>query len=209
MPTALIWGASGGIGRALTTTLKQHDWTVIAAARDESRIPAEADHRVEFEAGSEYSFKQAAYAIAQAADTVDLAVYAAGTMHPATLEQIGEAWSKVIDANLTGAARAAAVSIPLLREGGALVLIGAYVEKVTLPRFGAYAAAKAGLSTLADVLAKEHRKLKVTLVRPPAVDTPFWVNVPFKLPAGALSADAVAAAILTHVTANASGTLDL
>lgn len=210
MPTAVIWGASGGIGSALARGLAAQGWTVIGAARDAGRIPADAAGRFEFDAGDDYSIRQAAYGIAQMADAVDLVVYAAGAMRAATVETFSPAdWTAILDANLNGAARAAAASIPLLREGGALVLIGAYVEKITLPRFAAYAAAKAGVAVLAEVLAKENRKLKVTLVRPGAVDTPFWANVPFKLPAGALSADAVAAAISEHCAAGRAGTLDL
>lgn len=210
MPVGVIWGASGGIGSALVRGLKAQGWTVCGIARDSGRIPPEADACFEFEAGDAYSIKQAAYAVAQQAEAVDLVVYAAGAMRASTVEAFSPAdWTAVMDANLTGAARAAAASIPLLREGGALVLIGAYVDKITLPRFSAYAAAKAGLAVLADVLAKENRKLKVTLVRPGAVDTPFWSNVPFKLPAGAQSADAVAAAIIEHCNAGRAGALDL
>jgi NAD(P)-dependent dehydrogenase (short-subunit alcohol dehydrogenase family) len=210
MPVGVIWGASGGIGSALVRGLKAQGWTVYGIARDSGRIPVEADAGFEFEASDDYAIKQAAYAVAQQVEAVDLVVYAAGMMRPATVEAFSPAdWSAVMDANLNGAARTAAASLPLLREGGALVLIGAYVDSITLPRFSAYAAAKAGLAVLADVLAKENRKLKITLARPGAVDTPFWANVPFKLPAGAQSAEVVAAAIIEHCTAGRSGTLDL
>ncbi len=39
MPDALIWGASGGMGRALTEKLISRSWRVFAAARDTSGLP--------------------------------------------------------------------------------------------------------------------------------------------------------------------------
>ena len=36
--TALIWGANGGIGRALISQLKHQGWQVIAISRDETTI---------------------------------------------------------------------------------------------------------------------------------------------------------------------------
>ena len=32
--TALIWGATGGIGRAITQLLREADWDVVAVGRD-------------------------------------------------------------------------------------------------------------------------------------------------------------------------------
>ena len=34
MQTALIWGAAGGIGRALVDTLSENGWRVLGIARD-------------------------------------------------------------------------------------------------------------------------------------------------------------------------------
>lgn len=210
MPTALIWGASGGIGSALVRHLKANAWQVIGVARDESRVPPEADHALEFDSANAYSYQQAAYAIAQQTDALDWVVYAAGVMHAAAVADFpSDDWGRVLDVNLTGAQRAVAASLDLVREGGAIMFLGAYVEKIAFPRFGAYAAAKAGLSAFAGVLAKEQRKLKITVVRPGAVDTPFWQNLPFALPKGALTAEAVAEAMLAHYQAGGAGQLDL
>jgi 3-oxoacyl-[acyl-carrier protein] reductase len=209
MADALIWGASGGIGRALTTQLASAGWRVFGAARDESRVPDSAFWRGAFDANDDHSFDAATYAIGLEAEDLRLVVYAAGVMLATSLESVSSAdWQRMHDVNLRGALRAVQASLPLLADGGQIVVIGAKVDKLALPKFGAYAAAKAGLEPLLAVLAKEHRRLKFTLVRPGAVDTPFWDNVPFKLPAGAESADTVATAILAHVEAGQGGILD-
>ncbi|HYO88926.1 MAG TPA: SDR family NAD(P)-dependent oxidoreductase [Candidatus Limnocylindrales bacterium] len=210
MADALIWGASGGIGRALTAQLASAGWRVFGAARDESRVPVSAFWRGVFDASDDHSFDATAYAVGLEAEDLRLVVYAAGVMLATPLESISSAdWQLTHDVNLRGALRAIQASLPLLAEGGQIVVIGAKVDRLALPKFGAYAAAKAGLEPLLAVLAKEHRRLKFTLVRPGAVDTPFWDNVPFKLPAGAESAETVAAAILAHVEAGQGGILDL
>ena len=209
MPEALIWGASGGIGGALAMLLKSRGWRVFAAARDERKIPAGVDDIYGFNAADPYTFDTVSMAVAQASEGLDLAVYAAGGLVAQTLDSFeARAWRDVMDANLNGVWLAAKASAPVLREGGHFMAIGAHIDKITLPRFGAYAVSKAGLEPLLAILAKEHRKLKFTLVRPGAVDTPFWANVPFKLPSSALQPSAVAEAMLTHWEAGAAGTLD-
>ncbi|MDX2159854.1 MAG: SDR family NAD(P)-dependent oxidoreductase [bacterium] len=210
MAEILIWGASGGIGGALVTQCAAQGWTVYAAARHDDRIPAGAALTCAFRAEDAYSIQQAAYQVGQASSGLDAVVYAAGGMVAGTLDSFSAGdWAAVFDANLNGAARCAAASLPLMKEGGHFLAIGAYVDKISLPRFGAYAAAKAALEPLITILGKENRKLRFTLVRPGAVDTPFWHNVPFSLPKGAASAESVAAAILQRVESGQSGALDL
>jgi NADP-dependent 3-hydroxy acid dehydrogenase YdfG len=210
MPEALIWGASGSIGSALVRTLKTRGWAVYGAARDELRIPPEADGAVSFDAGDPFSITAAASAIAGQANLLDLVVYAAGGARLATVEELDDAaWAHMLTINLTGAARAARASLPLLREGGHVMFIGAYVDKISFPRFAAYAAAKAGLEPLTAVLTREQRKLKFTLVRPPAVAGRFWDGLPIPLPKNALTPEAVAEAIAGRWERGESGMLDL
>ena len=38
MPTAMIWGATGGIGRALVDVLLDKEWSVVAVSRDEEAL---------------------------------------------------------------------------------------------------------------------------------------------------------------------------
>ncbi|NIV33822.1 MAG: SDR family NAD(P)-dependent oxidoreductase, partial [Anaerolineae bacterium] len=77
-----------------------------------------------------------------------------------------------------------------------MIFLGAISERLRLPRLSAYASAKAGLEAFVEVLGKEERKRRVTLVRPTAVDTPLWDKVPFNLPAKALRPEDAAQRIL-------------
>lgn len=210
MPTALIWGASGGIGSALVTALSERGWSVHAAARDESKIPPAAVATYPFEAADEYSIQQVCLLVARAVESVDLVVYAAGGLTPAALDRLsGEDWQATLDANLTGAYLTLRYSLDLLTKEGHALAIGAYVGKITLPRMGAYVVAKAGLEPLMTIFQKENRKRRFTLVRLPAVDTPFWRNVPFSLPDYALKPAEVAEKIIAHVESGGSGELNV
>lgn len=211
MPDALIWGASGGIGGAVVRHFKEAGWRVFAAARHEENIPPEADFTYHFDATDPQSADQVALLVSQEIEeTLDLIVYAAGGVVSGKLDRLdADAWTQSSAANLDGAVRAANASLNLLSKHGHMVFIGAYVEKITLPKMGAYATAKAGLQTMVEILRKENRRRKITLVRPPAVDTPFWENVPFSLPDSAITPDAVASAIVEHVNADKDGMLDL
>ena len=57
MSNALIWGASGGIGRAPVTQLINSGWCVFAAARDVFTIPNGVQDRYPFDAANLDSIK--------------------------------------------------------------------------------------------------------------------------------------------------------
>ncbi len=207
--TAIVWGAAGGIGRALVDRLADEGWRVIAvthsgAAVDRATLSIEAD------AGNAFDVERAVVAASQEAGEVDLFIYAAGDI---TAEPVAamtpQAWRRILDANLTGAFNAAHSTLPLLTPTAPLVFIGAVSERMRLPGLSAYAAAKAGLEAFAESLRKEERKRKVMVVRPGAVATDFWDKVPFTMPSSALAPAKVAESVLAALMVGHQGALDL
>jgi short-subunit dehydrogenase len=181
---------------------------VFGIARSEERVPAVADAALHFKAGDPYTFQQAQMAIAQRVETVDWMVYAAGFTQPISLQKTTpEQWSAILDANLTGAQWATQVCMDLMTSQAHLLYTGVFLDKIMLPRMGAYVAAKAGLEAWTQILAKENRKLRITHAQLPAVQTSFWQNVPFKAPAHALSPEQVAEALIAWHESGQSGTL--
>ncbi len=210
MQDALIWGASGGIGAALVRVLAARDWRVFGAARQTERVPAEAAFALPFDLNSPHTLEHVVMRVAQESDGVALMVYAVGDVVYEKLESLSsQAWQQTLQANLTGAFWATAQSLPVMREGGHCVYIGAYLDHLRILRMGAYTAAKAGLQEMVTIWQKENRKHKFTLVRPGAVQTPFWDKVALKLPSDAKQPQVVAEAILAHVEAGMSGELNL
>jgi len=210
MADALIWGASGGMGRALVEKLTGDGWRVFAAAREPERIPNGAYRRYRFEAVDRPALTEMALDLAHETPGLDLWVYAVGELRADLLRKMpDDGWAAVFDSNLSGAFMAINQTVHLLNEGGQAAFIGAYVDHLILPKMGAYAAAKAGLEALVQVLQKEQRKVNFTLVKPGAVDTPFWNTAPFKIPADAKSPETVAEAIVEQYRQGARGVLAL
>jgi len=210
MSTALIWGASGGIGRALVEQLRAENWTVAAVSRHPDDLAALTPHRYTADVADEFAVRQAVFMVAQELPEIDLWVYAAGDIAPGKVAELdAAAWRRILDANLTGAYLTTHHSAPILAEQAHLVYLGAYSEKLRLPGLSAYAAAKAGLDAFTAALAKEERRRRVTLVRPGAVDTPLWSKMPVRMPRSAALPAAVAAQILAAYTSGHSGLLDL
>lgn len=210
MPTALVWGASGGIGRALVEQLLSQGWTVYGAARQIDNIPHGVAQRFYFEAGKLSSFHEVALLLAHEIDALDLVMYAVGGIQYTKVLELGQQnWHEMMNANLHGAYYSIESTMPLMREGGTFTVLGAYPEKITLPRFGAYASAKAALQPMMEILAKEQRKYVFHLVRLPAVNTPFWDALPIKVPEYALLPNVVAERILNAIEQSESVIIDL
>ena len=210
MKTAMIWGASGGIGSALVTTLAEQGWQVVAVARNAEDLNNITPLVLEADVSRPHDVERAILAASQEVDQIDLWVYAAGDIASVKVEEMAPVdWQRILDANLTGAFTAAHYSLPLLAPDAHLFFLGAVSERMQMPGLSAYAAAKAGLEAFAESLRKEARKRRITVVRPGAVATPFWENVPFRMPANAMTPEAVAAAILSAYEAQHSGKLDL
>ena len=208
--TALVWGATGGIGRAITQRLTAEGRRVVAFSRHPDELDGIAAHALEADVADPFSVQRAVTAASQEAGEASLFVYAAGDI---TSEPAGKmtpaTWRRILDANLSGAFLAVHDSLPLLTADAPLVFLGAVSERLRLPGLSAYVAAKAGLEALAEVLRKEERKRRVILVRPGAVNTRFWQKVPFRMPANALSPEQVAERIVSAIDNGHNGTLDL
>lgn len=210
MSTALIWGASGGIGRALVARLHAEHWVVGAVSRHPDDLADLTPHRYPADVADDFAVRQTVFTVAQELPEIDLWVYAAGDILSNKVAEMDAAtWRRILDANLTGAYLTTHHSAPLLAEQAHLVYIGAYSEKLRLPGLSAYAAAKAGLEAFVEALAKEERRRRVTLVRPGAVDTPLWSKMPVRMPRSAATPDAIAERIFAAYTGGHSGLLDL
>ena len=165
--TIIISGASSGIGAAAARHFADQGARLVLTARRAARLEELAEtigpRRVAFLPGD----------IRDAALAVDLVMLAeerfggldgafnnagiTGDLGPLS-EMSSETWDAVLETNLRAAFLAARAQIPALvaRGGGAIVFTGSFVgATIGLPGMGAYAAAKAGLLGLTQVLAAE------------------------------------------------------
>ncbi len=206
---ALIWGADGGIGGAFARLLIERDWNVVAVGRHFERMIELRGASVEVDVGDPFSVQRAASAISQEVEEIHLWLYSVGDIYAKPVSQMELAdWKRILDANLTGAYLATQATWHLLAKDAHLFYLGALHERLRLPGLSAYAAAKAGVEALAEVVRKESR-CKVCVVRPAAVDTPLWKKAPFKLPPHHLKPAELAVRIYQAYQDGAQGSLDV
>lgn len=84
-----------------------------------------------------------------------------------------EFWDQIHNVNLRGAFFAIQQALPLMRDGGAIVITGSIGSMAAVPGNVAYAAAKAGLRAMARIVGKEllPRRIRVNMVSPGPTDT--------------------------------------
>ena len=196
MKQALIIGATGGIGSALSERLKSYTMTLVGRDGPKLRALKGRGAVVPTDVSSELEVE----ALFASLPPLDLLVYAAGAIEPAPIKATtGESWREVIDANLTGLFYTLKYAADKFEDGARVFVLGARPELVTTRGLGAYAASKAATAALVRVAALElKRKAALTLVLPKAVDTAFWEGVG-KPPKDALSPGEVADAMVASL----------
>jgi len=209
MKTAMVWGASGGIGAALVKQLVDAGWAVLSVARDPGAVTHPTSKVVAADVQDPHSIQEAVQRAKDLVEQVDLWIYAVGDITSASVEDmVLEDWERILAANLSGAYLAAHHSLPLLATDAHMVFLGAVSERLHLPGLAAYASAKAGLEAFVDVLRKEQRGRRVSVVRPKAVETDLWEKVPFSVPHGAMKPEDLAERVLHAYEEEHSGVLN-
>jgi 3-oxoacyl-[acyl-carrier protein] reductase len=180
--SALVTGASGGIGEAVARQLHAQGATVVLAGRRRDTLTALAEglgERVRVEV-AELTDPQAAEQLVAAADAdggPDVLINNAGlTRDNLALRMKDEDWQTVLEVNLTAAFRLirAALRGMLRRRWGRIINITSIVALTGNPGQANYAAAKAGMIGMTKSMAAEvaSRGITVNCVAPGFIQTP-------------------------------------
>jgi meso-butanediol dehydrogenase / (S,S)-butanediol dehydrogenase / diacetyl reductase len=169
--SAIITGASAGIGAAVAMRLLADGWRVIGLDRRES-----APDGVELVVGDAGDGSAISSALDRCNGRLDALVSSAG-IPPSGPWDSREHWDEVIRVDLTAPYEALRLAMPaLIAARGSAVLVGSIVGGVEGSlRSPAYAAAKAGLEGLARSMAivAAPSGVRVNVVAPGAIDTDF------------------------------------
>jgi NAD(P)-dependent dehydrogenase (short-subunit alcohol dehydrogenase family) len=183
--SALVTGASTGIGRATALRLDAAGWRVFGGVREE----AAADSLRE--AGSVrltpvFIDVTEPAQIAAAAERIESESEArleglvnnAGVAIPGPLETIPlEDFRRQFEVNLVAYVAMTQALLPYIRRAqGRVVFVSSIGGRIAFPFGGAYHAAKFGTEAIGDVFRQELRPwgLKVSIVEPGSIDTPIW-----------------------------------
>jgi NADP-dependent 3-hydroxy acid dehydrogenase YdfG len=176
--TAVVTGASSGIGEATARRLASEGFSVVAAARRRDRLDKLAAdigaRAITLDVTSESSVAEFAAEVSECQVLVNNAGGAWG-FDPVASSSI-EDWRRMYDINVLGAVRVTQALLPLLVASGQghIVIMGSTAGRIVYEGGGGYTAAKHGVAALAETLRLElnGQPVRVTEIAPGMVATP-------------------------------------
>jgi len=187
--SAIVTGASRGIGRAIALRLAADGFQVVinyagntAKAQEVvAAIQASGGQAVAVQADvSQPDDVQRLFASTQQAfGGVDVVVHSAGVMAMAPIATDSlDAFDRMLHVNLRGAFLVLAEAARHVRDAGRVIALSSSVIAKSFPQYGPYIASKAGVEGLARVLANElrGRRISVNAVAPGPVGTELFLE---------------------------------
>ncbi|HEV3164321.1 MAG TPA: 3-oxoacyl-ACP reductase FabG [Isosphaeraceae bacterium] len=194
--TALITGASQGIGAEIARTLHRAGARVILnhPGTGDGRTRAEAEaiaselnlarsdsaRVMEADVSDAHAVQAMMSAIADREGGLNILVNNAGILLDRTIAKMTiEEWRNVLDVNLAGVFYCCKFGLEILQEAGSIVNMGSLSASAGFHGQANYAAAKAGVQALTRVLSKEcaRRSIRVNAIAPGVIDTPLIAAV--------------------------------
>ena len=188
--TALVTGASRGIGLAIADALEAEGALVVRVARSVAPRDSEVallrrtggvDRRIELrcDVTLEHEVQRLAETVRESIGAPDILVNNAGAFVLKPLAQTtAEEFRRQVEVNLVGAFLVARAMVPPMaqRAAGHVVTIGSIADHRAFPGNAGYAASKFGLRGLHQTLRAEFAGsgLRFTLISPGPTDTTLW-----------------------------------
>ncbi len=184
MPTAIITGASRGLGLALAHTLADRGWNLVLDARGAEALEQVADElsavtKVQAVPGdvADDRHRRELVAAAEGFGGPDLLVNNASLLGPSPQPRLAdyplEAFRAVYEVNVTAPLALMQLALPLLVQSpqGRILNVTSDAGVEGYEGWGGYGSSKAALEQLSKVLAAEHPELRVWWVGPGDMNT--------------------------------------
>ncbi|MFC4713942.1 SDR family oxidoreductase [Planococcus dechangensis] len=184
--TAIITGASSGIGQATAKELAARGYHVMLAARREERL-VDLKKEIEAEGGSaDYQVTDVTSAdemksLAQAAleknGKIDILVNNAGLMPLSYMNKLKlDEWDKMVDVNIKGVLYGIAAVLPIMEQQkfGHILNVSSVAGHQVMKGSAVYSGTKYAVRAISDGLRQEidpSHEIRVTIVSPGAVAT--------------------------------------
>ncbi|MEL7523553.1 MAG: SDR family oxidoreductase [Cyanobacteria bacterium J06553_1] len=193
-PTALITGASQGIGRATALLFAKNNYDLIITARTKDKLEAVADEirsldRQVLAITTDVSDRTAVSSLIDLGierfQAIDVLVNNAGICMTAPMAKTTiEDWEKIINVNLWGYIYTINSLLPhfLTRKQGNIINVGSFGGKVPLPSMTAYCTSKYAVTGLTETLRieLEPQGIHVSGIHPSVTNTDFLERAVFK-----------------------------
>ncbi|NET03982.1 MAG: SDR family oxidoreductase [Symploca sp. SIO2B6] len=192
--TAVITGASQGIGRATAYLLARKGYNIVLAARQHDRLEAVAG-KIQEQGGQALAIptdvtdiQQVNILIEKALETytqVDVLLNNAGICMTAPMAQTSlEDWQKILNVNLWGYIYPIHALLPhfLERRQGTIINVGSFGGKMPLPHMSAYCTSKYAVTGLTETLRLElePKGIHVCGVHPSVTNSDFLERAVFR-----------------------------
>ncbi|WP_433364121.1 oxidoreductase [Actinoplanes sp. CA-142083] len=186
--TALVTGASRGIGLAIVRALAAEGVTVVAGARSTPpELAALAGTGHVHPVTADLSTPDGPAALVEAGTALlggrlDILVNNVGGVHPRTggfLSVTDADWLETLTINFLSAVRVTRAALPhLLERAGTIVTVSSVNASLPDPLVIDYSAAKAALANFSKALSKEvgPRGVRVNTISPGPVETDLWLG---------------------------------
>jgi NAD(P)-dependent dehydrogenase (short-subunit alcohol dehydrogenase family) len=185
--TALITGATQGIGLAIARALAFEGCNLVICGRDQSRLQkakAELSRKkvrvvtAQCDVRDEHRVKEGFAAVRREFPYLDILINNAGIAHASrpARELAAADWNDVIATNLTGMFLVTKAALPLMKRGAVLVNNLSIAAKRVFAGSSAYNASKHGALGFTNTLREELREqgIRVIALLPGATDTRIW-----------------------------------
>jgi NAD(P)-dependent dehydrogenase (short-subunit alcohol dehydrogenase family) len=207
---AVITGGNSGIGLATAVEFVSEGAYVFITGRRQDKLDEAVAligrnvTAVQGDVSSMADLNRLYMQVAKEKGRVDIVFANAGIGIPAPFDQITEQdYDQVFNVNLRGLFFTVQKALPLMPEGGIILLCGSDASQAGIPGFATYSATKAAIRSLARTWTMElkERKMRVNVISPGPIDTPIWNST--NLPADVL--ERIKGDIVAAVPANEMG----
>jgi NADP-dependent 3-hydroxy acid dehydrogenase YdfG len=172
VPTALVTGASRGIGSAIATALAPTH-ALLLAGRSSTGLRSTAERLGATTLLLDLADGEAIEANTASIDELDVLVHAAGVSIPGRVAQSTvDQWRTTFEVNVIGAVALTLALLPALRRApGQVLFINSGSGRKASPQMASYSASKFALRAFADSLRDSEPMLRVTTLYPGRTDT--------------------------------------
>lgn len=182
MPTAMITGASRGLGMAIAEALAPTH-TLFLAGRPSAELDAVAERLGATTWPMDLTDYEGVEAAVEPIVELDVLVHNAGVAYPGRVgESSIEEWRATMEVNVLGAVGLTLPLLPALRAArGQVIFVNSGAGRSPSPGLASYAASKFALRAFADALRADEPALRVTTVYPGRIDTDMqWNQVAYE-----------------------------